>query len=105
MVEMLKCLNQLKSVLSFLDFGRCSSELAEMFLSSFSRGRFTRYFDGLHDSSVIIPICYKDFYANSFFPGTPRLRNSLLTECFLLSYDLNGFMSRIIRHLVTIGPF
>ena len=36
-------------------FGRCSSELAELVPLSFSRGRFTRYSDRLHDFSVTIP--------------------------------------------------
>ena len=33
----------------------------------------TRYFDKLHDFSVIIPRCYKDVYVNSFFPHTAGL--------------------------------
>ena len=47
----------------------------------------------LHDFSVTIPICYKNFYVNSFFPCTIRHWNSLPIECFLLSYDLSGFKS------------
>ena len=38
-------------------FGRCSSELAQLVPLLFSRGRFTRYSDGLHDFSVTIPRC------------------------------------------------
>ena len=41
-------------------FGRCSSELAQLVLLPFSRGRSTRYFDRLHDFSVTILRCYKD---------------------------------------------
>ena len=59
----------------------------------------------LHDFSVTIPICYKDVYANSFFPRTARLWNFLPIECFPLIYDLNGFKSRFNRHLLTLGSF
>ena len=36
-------------------FGRCSSELAQLVPLPFSRGRFTRYSDRLHDFPVNIP--------------------------------------------------
>ena len=42
-----------------------------------------------------VPTCCKDVSVNSFFPRTPRLWNSLPIECFPLTYDLNGFKSRI----------
>ena len=76
-------------------FGRCSSEPAQLFPLPFSWGRSTRSFDRLHNFSVTIPRCYMDFYVNSFF----------LIECFLLTYNLNGFNSRINRHLLTVGYF
>ena len=38
-------------------FGRCSSELAQLVPLPYSRGRFTRYSDRLHDFSVAIPRC------------------------------------------------
>ena len=82
--------------------GRCSSELPELVpvpFSSFS----TCYSDTLHNFSVTIPICYKNVYVNRFFPCTVRLLNSLPIECFLLTYNLNGFKSRINRHLLTLG--
>ena len=41
-------------------FGRCSSELPQLVPLPFSRGRFTRYSDKLHDFSVTIPRCCKD---------------------------------------------
>ena len=84
-------------------FGRCSSELAELVPLPYSRGMSTRYSDSFHDFSVTIPRCYKDFYVNSFFPCTARLWNSLSIECFPLTYNLNGFKSRINRHLLTAG--
>ena len=86
-------------------FGRCSSKLAQLVPLSYSRGRSTCYSDRLHDFSVTIPRCYKDVYVNSFFPHTARLWNSLPIECFPLTYDLNGFKSRINRYLLTVGSF
>ena len=86
-------------------FGRCSSELAQLFPLAFSRGRSTRYSDRMHDFSVSIPKCYKDVYVNSFFPRAAKLWNSLPIECFPLTYDLSGFKSRINRHLLTVGSF
>ena len=65
-------------------FGRCSSELAQLVPLPFSQGRSNRYSDGLHDFSVTIPRCNKDFYVNSFFPRTARLWNSLPIKCFPL---------------------
>ena len=70
-----------------------------------SQGRSTRYSDSLHDFYVIIPRCHMDVYVNSFFTCTARLWNSLPIECFPLTYDLNGFQSRINRHLLTVGSF
>ena len=86
-------------------FGRCSSELAQLVPLPYSRGRFTRYSDRLHDFSVTIPRCCKDVYVNSFFPLTARLWISLPIECFPLTYDLNGFKSRTNRHLLIVGSF
>ena len=86
-------------------FHRCSSELAELVPLPFSQGRSSRYSDRLHDFSVTIPRCYKNVYVNSFFPRTAKLWNSLPIECFPLTYDLNGFKSRINRHLLTVGSF
>ena len=85
-----------------MGIGRCSSELAQLVPFPFSRGRSTRYFDRLHDFSVIIPRCYKDDYVNSVLPRTARIWNSLPIECFPLTYKLNGFKSRINRHLLTV---
>ena len=93
------------SLFYMYNFGRCSSELAELFPVSYSRGRSTCYSDRLHNFSVTIPRCYKDVYINSFFPCTARLRNSVPIECFPLTYDLGGFKSRINRHLLTVGSF
>ena len=80
-------------------FGMCSSELAQLVPLPYSRERPTCYSDRLHDFSFTIPRCYKDVYVNSFFPRRARLWNCLPIECFPLTYDLNGFKSRINRHL------
>ena len=84
-------------------FGRYSSELAQH-LPILERGLLV-YSDSLHDFSVTIPTCYKDDYVNSFFPGTGGLWNSLPIEFFPLTYYLNGFNSRISRHLLILGSF
>ena len=42
-------------------FGRYSSELAQLFLLPYSWRRSTSFSDRLHDFSVTIPRCYKDF--------------------------------------------
>ena len=86
-------------------FGRCSSEVTQLVPLPFSWGRPTDYSDGLHDFSVAVPRCYKELYVSSVFPCTARLRNTLPVECFPLTYDLGGFISRINRHLLTVGSF
>ena len=86
-------------------FGRCSSELAQLLPFAFSWGSSASYSDRLHDFSVTIPRCYRDVYVNSFFPHTARLWSSLPIECFPLAYNLNGFKSRINRHLLTVSSF
>ena len=73
-------------------FGRCSSEIVQLVLLPFSRGRSTRYSDRLHDFCITIPRCYRDAYVNSFFRRTARLWNSLPRECFPLTYNLNGLV-------------
>ena len=86
-------------------FGRCSSELAQLVPLPFSQVRSTCYSDRLHDFSVTIPVCYKDVYVKSFLPRKARLSNSLPIDCFPLTYNLNGFKSKINRHLLTAGSF
>ena len=71
-------------------FGRCSSKLAPLVPLHFSRRKSTCYSDRFHDFSVTILRCYKDLYANSFFPPIANLWNSLPIDFFPLTYDLNG---------------
>ena len=84
-------------------FGTCSSELAQLVPLPYSGGRTTPYSVRLHDFSVTIPRCYENVYVKSFFPRAATLWNSLPLECFALTYDLNGFKSKINRHLLTVG--
>ena len=86
-------------------FCRCSSELSQLVPLPFSRGRSILYSGRLHDFSVTIPRYYKDIYVNSFFPRTAGLWNSLPIECFPLTYDLNGFKSKVKRHLLIVSSF
>ena len=94
-------------------FGRCSSELAQLVplplpystYSTLPRAS-TRYSDKLRHFSVTIPGCYKDAYANSFFPCTTRLWNSLewsefqLKKCLLRSF--HRFLSYFINNLLEL---
>ena len=66
--------------------GRYSSELAKLASLPYSHGK-SSYSDRLHDISVTIPWCYKNFEA--------KLWNSVPIKCFPLIYNLNGFMSII----------
>ena len=56
-----------------INFGRCSSELAQLVPLPYCRGSSTHYSDRLHYFSDTIPRCYKGDYVNSFFPRTARL--------------------------------
>ena len=47
----------------------------------------------------------QDAYVNSVFSCTARILNSLPIEYFPLTYGLNGFKSRISRHLLTLDSF
>ena len=85
------------------DFGRCSSELAQLVPLPFSQGRSTHYSDRSHDFSVTIPRCYKDVSVKSFFPCTAKLWNSLPVERFPLTDNLSGFKSRINLNILTLG--
>ena len=84
---------------------RCSSELDELVPLPPSRGRSPRCSNRLHDFSVTIPGCYKDIYVNSSFPRTLRLWNSLPSGCSPLTYGLNGFKSRVNRHIFSLDSF
>ena len=71
----------------------------------YSSEMLTCYSDRLLDFSVAISVLYIDVYVNSFFPCTASLWNYLPIECCPLTYDLNGFKSRISRYLLTVDAF
>ena len=73
----------------------CSPDLVKFSPGSYSRSRHDHYFDQFHYFSFIIPRCHKDVSVNSFFPLTAKFWNSLPGECFPLTYNLNGFKSKI----------
>ena len=100
------CWNVARLILFYRYYSvRCSSEMPQMIPFHCSQVRFTPYSDRLPDFSDTIPSCYKDVYVNNSFPCIDRLRNSLLIQWFLLTYNLNGFMSRISRHLLAVKFF
>ena len=51
-------------------FGRCSSELVQLVLLPYSRGRSTRYSDRSHNYSVTIPRCFNIANVNGFLLRT-----------------------------------
>ena len=71
-------------------FGRCSSELVQLFPYFYCRGRSTHY---------------SDVNVNSLFPRTVRLWNSQPINCFPLINDPHGFDSRINKYLSTVASF
>ena len=97
-----------RNILNLSLFYRCyssrlSSELAQLVWLPHSRWRSTRYYNRMHDFSITR--CYKDAYVNSFFPCIARLWNSLSIEYFRLTYDGLNDLSRINRHLLSVGSF
>ena len=84
-------------------FGRCLSELAQLFPLPYSCVKSVLYSDRMHGVSVTIPRCYKNVCVNSFLLHASRLWNALPMKCFPLTYGLNSFKSRINRHLLTVG--
>ena len=80
-------------------FGRYSSELAKLVPLPYSHRKPTPYSDRLHD----FPWCYKDDHVNSFFPATFGLCNSVPTECFSLTCDLNDHKFTVNGSLLSLG--
>ena len=76
-------------------FDRYTSELAKPVPLPYSHRKPTPYSDRLHDLPVIMPGCYKDDHVNSFFPATFGLSNSVPTEYFSLTCDLNDHKFRV----------
>ena len=80
-----------------------SSELTQLAPLPYSRGRSTRYSDRLHDFSTFLDVTRMAMSTVSFLAQLDS--NSLLIECFPLTYDLNGLKARINRYLETVGSF
>ena len=84
--------------------GKCSSELAQLLLLPHSWGSSTRY----SDNCMIFLLPFLDI--TRMFRSTISFlaqldSNSLPMECFTLTYDLNGFKSRIKVHLLIVASF
>ena len=87
-------------------FGRCLSELAELFPPPHSCAVPLVIVTGcIFFLLRFLDRCYEDVFVKSFFPHTARLWNSVPAECFPLIYDLNGLKSRVNRHLFSMGFF
>ena len=86
-------------------FARCLSELAQLVLLLFSKGRSTHYSERLYDFSInILDVTRMSMSTISFLVQLDW--KSLPIECLTLTYDLNGFKSRVIRHLIlTVDSF
>ena len=82
---------------------KCSSELADLVPLPHPRNRATRYSEGLHDFAVSIPRTNKGIYANSFFPRTAKIWNSLPADCFPLTYDLTQFKTNVNKYLASLS--
>ena len=78
-------------------FGKCQSKMAELVSFLYSPDSSTRYSNSLHDFYVTFLECNKDFFVNSFFIRTASLWNSLPAVNFPLTYNINGFKSRVNR--------
>ena len=78
---------------------KCSSELQGLVPSSWLPVRSTRFSKKSHPFSVVVPRFKHNFYANSFFPRTAKLWNSLPADCFPPSYNLGVFKSNVNKFL------
>ena len=59
--------------------------------------------ESLHDFPINDPGCYEDVYVSRFFSPTDSLWNSLPAECFLWTYNLNDFKSRVNKHPASLA--
>ena len=87
------------------DFDRCSSELAELVPISYFHWRFSSYYNTLHDFSPAISKVKRvkrvTMLTASFLA---KVYSTILpAECFPSAYDLNGFKSRVKRHLLYLA--
>ena len=87
-------------LISLLLYLSLCSNLSQFY---FFRGGFNYWIVLLY--AIMLLLSSPLLYAKSFFPRTAWLGNPLPIECFPLTYDLNGFKSRIDRHLWTVSSF
>ena len=83
-----------------------SSELAKLVPLPYSEGRCTRYFDKF--MIFLLPflnVARMSISAVSFLTQLVPGILSRLIECFPLTYDRSGFMSRINKYLLIAGSF
>ena len=80
--------------------GHCSAELTQLVPPLRTFKRATRFSSSSHNFTVQTPPS-KSFYANSFFPRTAKLWNSLPVKCFPPTYNLQVFKSNVHRHLLS----
>lgn len=78
---------------------RCDVVTRSLCQLGYSRVNSTHYSKWLHKFSAIIHRCYKNVYANIFFPGTIKLSISSLTRNFPLTYDRNCYKAKASRIL------
>ena len=79
--------------------GHCSEELASLVPPRKIFTRHTRQAARAHEFTVEEPFISKNFRRSSFFPRTSHLWNSLPSECFPPTYDLQSFKCSVNRYL------
>ena len=79
--------------------GHCSEELASLVPPRKVFTRHTRQAAKAHEFTVEEPFISKNFRRSSFFPRTSHLWNSLPSECFPPTYNLQSFKCSVNRYL------
>ena len=83
--------------------GKCSEELHQLVPPPKVFGKDTRlamHTRQNHPHTLEVPDSMKKcFHANSFFPRTVKLWNSLPSDCFPLSYNIDKFKKKVNQHL------
>merc|ERR1711954_428911 len=82
--------------------GKCSEELHQLVPPPKAFGKDTRlavHTRQNHPHALDAPDSMICFHADSFFPRTVKLWNSLSSGCFPLSYNIDKFKKRVNQHL------
>ena len=80
--------------------GHCSEELASLVPSRKIFTCKTRLAAKAHEFTVEEPLISKNFRRSSFFPRTSRIWNSLSSDCFPPSYNLQSFKCSVNKYLL-----